>query len=127
MYDIIIVGAGPAGLTAAIYARRALKKVLILEALTYGGQIINAHKVENYPGIESINGFDFANTLYEQVKKLGGLFLFETVVRIEDDNTLQDLILSIHHSSIHTLTQTNAFKIIENQDGKALIQQVLVH
>ena len=47
--------------------------------------------------------------------------------RIEDDNTLQDLILSIHHSSIHTLTQTNAFKIIENQDGKALIQQVLVH
>lgn len=88
MYDIIIVGAGPAGLTAAIYALRANKKVLIFEAKACGGQILNAHKVENYPGIESINGFDFANTLYEQVKKLGGLFLFETVVRIEDDNTV---------------------------------------
>ena len=47
------------------------------------------------------------------------------ISRIEDDNTLQDLILSIHHSSIHTLTQTNAFKIIENQDGKALIQTLM--
>ena len=56
MYDIIIVGAGPAGLTAALYARRANKKVLVLEAKTYGGQIINASVVENYPGIEKISG-----------------------------------------------------------------------
>ena len=49
MYDIIIVGAGPAGLTAAIYARRANKKVLVLEANTYGGQIINTKSIENYP------------------------------------------------------------------------------
>ena len=49
MYDIIIVGAGPAGLTSAIYASRASKKVLVLEALSYGGQIINTLDIENYP------------------------------------------------------------------------------
>ena len=82
MYDIIIVGAGPAGLTAALYALRANKKVLILEAKSYGGQIINATKVENYPGIESISGFDFATNLYNQVKKLGAVFPFETVLNV---------------------------------------------
>ena len=69
MYDIIVVGAGPAGLTAAIYARRANKKVLVLEAKSYGGQIINAHNVENYPGIASISGFDLATNMYNQVKE----------------------------------------------------------
>ena len=54
MYDCLIVGAGPAGLTAALYAARANKKVLVLEAKAYGGQIVNAHKVENYPGIKEI-------------------------------------------------------------------------
>ena len=49
MYDIIIVGAGPSGMTAALYGRRANKKVLVLEALTYGGQIINTTNIENYP------------------------------------------------------------------------------
>ena len=68
MWDIIIVGAGPAGLTAALYALRANKKVLILEAKTYGGQIINANKLENYPGIPNISGFDYATNLYNQVK-----------------------------------------------------------
>ena len=63
MYDIIIVGAGPAGLTAAIYALRANKKVLIFEAKAYGGQIINATLVENYPGIESISGIEYATNL----------------------------------------------------------------
>ena len=52
MYDLIIIGAGPAGLTAALYALRANKKVLILEAVGYGGQIINAHKIENYPAMK---------------------------------------------------------------------------
>ena len=60
MFDIIIVGAGPAGLTSALYALRAKKKVLILEAKIYGGQIVNAAKIENYPGIKEISGFDFA-------------------------------------------------------------------
>lgn len=88
MYDIIIVGAGPAGLTAALYARRANKKVLVLEAKTYGGQIINASIVENYPGIEKISGVDYATTLYNQVKKLGAEIKFETVTRIQEDKTV---------------------------------------
>lgn len=82
MYDIIIVGAGPAGLTAALYALRANKKVIIFEAKSYGGQIINANKVENYPGIQSISGFDYATNLYNQVKDLGAEFKFETVIHI---------------------------------------------
>lgn len=86
MYDIIIVGAGPAGLTAAIYALRAKKKVLIFEAKSYGGQIATAALVENYPGFESISGYDFATNLYNQVLKLGAEVKFETVLKIEEGN-----------------------------------------
>ena len=82
MYDIIIVGAGPAGLTSALYALRANKKVLILEAKAYGGQIIKANKVENYPGIKSISGFDLATNMYNQVIDLGAEIKYETVKKI---------------------------------------------
>ncbi len=85
MYDLIIVGAGPAGLTSALYALRANKKVLILEAKCYGGQIINANVIENYPGIDRISGFDFATNLYNQVLKLGGIIKYEIVNKIEKD------------------------------------------
>ncbi len=82
MYDIIIVGAGPAGMTAALYALRANKKVLVLEAKTYGGQIIKANIVENYPGLPNVSGVDFATNLYNQVIAFGGEIKFETVLRI---------------------------------------------
>ncbi len=85
MKDIIIVGAGTAGMSAAIYAVRAGKTVLVLEAAAYGGQIINAADVENYPGIKHISGFDFANGLYEQARELGAEFGFEKVEGIEND------------------------------------------
>ncbi len=85
MYDIIIIGAGPAGLTAAIYARRANKKVLVLEANAYGGQILNANKVENYPGISNISGYDLATNMYNQAKDLGAEIKFETALRIDKD------------------------------------------
>ncbi len=88
MFDIIIIGAGPAGLTSALYALRANKKILILEAKAYGGQIINANKIENYPGIQEISGFDFATNLYNQVKKLGGEIRYEPVIKIEQDKTV---------------------------------------
>ncbi len=88
MYDVIVVGAGPAGLTSALYLRRANKSVLVLEAKSYGGQIINASNIENYPGIESISGFDYATNLYNQVKKLGTEIKYETVLRVEDDKTV---------------------------------------
>ena len=88
MYDIIVVGAGPAGLTAALYALRANKTVLVFESETYGGQIVKAASVENYPGITKISGFDYATNLYNQVKNHGGKIKFETVIKIEKDKTV---------------------------------------
>ena len=85
MYDIIIVGAGPAGLTAAIFARRARKNVLVLEARTYGGQIITSSVVENYPGERKMTGADFATKLYNQAKDLGAEVVFEKVTEITPD------------------------------------------
>ena len=83
MYDVVIIGAGPAGLTAAIYIRRAAKKVLVLEAKVYGGQIVNALDIENYPAEEHISGYDFATKLYNQAKNLGAEIVFEKVISIE--------------------------------------------
>ena len=87
IYDIVIVGAGPAGMTAAIYARRAARTVLVLEALSYGGQILNTPDIENYPVEAHISGFDFSTRVYEQAKGLGAEFAFEKVteLRREDD------------------------------------------
>lgn len=82
MYDVIIVGAGPAGLTAAIYLCRAGKKVLVLEARSYGGSIINTLDIENYPGLFHVSGFDFADKIYNQAKDLGTEFKFEKVINI---------------------------------------------
>lgn len=82
-YDIVIVGAGTAGLSAAIYAVRAGKRVIVLEATTHGGQIVNTPEVENYPGIQKISGFEFANNLYEQAKSLGAEVVYEKVIGIE--------------------------------------------
>ncbi len=83
MYDIVIVGAGTAGLSAAIYGVRAGKTVLVLEALTYGGQIVSSAEVENYPGIAHISGFEFATGLYEQAKGLGAEVRFLDVLSVE--------------------------------------------
>lgn len=71
MVDIVIIGAGTAGLCAAIYGRRAGKTVLVMESGVYGGQIVNSPRVENYPGISSVSGADFAMTLYHQATELG--------------------------------------------------------
>lgn len=71
LYDIIIVGGGPAGLTAAVYALRANKKVLVIEKGTFGGQITSSPKVENIPGFISVTGNEFAEKLIEQAMNLG--------------------------------------------------------
>lgn len=82
MHDIVIIGAGCAGLTAAIYAARAGKSVLVLEQETVGGQISFSPRVENYPGIPAISGAAFADQLYEQAMALGVALELETVVRL---------------------------------------------
>ena len=85
MYDIIIIGAGTAGLSAAIYASRAGKTALVLESKAYGGQIINTPEVENYPGIKNISGFDFATGLYEQAKECGAVVKIQGVLDVKKE------------------------------------------
>ena len=92
MYDIIIVGAGPAGMTAAIYAAQARKKILILEKSVYGGQIVTADKVKNYPGFEEISGYEYATKLYNQVKTFNPDFKFEEVIEIKNNNDFKEVI-----------------------------------
>ena len=86
MHDIIIVGAGVAGLSAAIYGLRAGKSVLLFEEKTYGGQIINTPVIENYPGIKKVSGFEFATNLYEQATELGAEVKYEKVLGIIDNS-----------------------------------------
>ncbi len=84
MHDIIIVGAGPAGLTAAIYARRAGKSVLVLEKDTFGGQITFSPKLENYPAFQEISGNELAQRMLEQALALGADIDMDTVTDVID-------------------------------------------
>ena len=79
MLDILIIGAGPAGMSAAIYALRAGKRVAVFDKAMYGGQTVNTYEIENYPGIRRISGTDFAMQLYEQASALGAQFVFADV------------------------------------------------
>lgn len=85
MTDVFIIGAGTAGLSAAIYAVRAGKSVIVAESGTYGGQIINTPDIENYPGIAHISGYEFATSLYSQAADLGVRVIFEKVLEIAGD------------------------------------------
>jgi thioredoxin reductase (NADPH) len=84
--DIVIVGGGTAGLTAAIYAVRAGVSATILEAKAYGGQIVNTPDIENYPGLAHVSGFDFATGLYNQAIDLGAKFRYERVLGVREEN-----------------------------------------
>lgn len=92
MYDIVIVGAGTAGMSAAIYGVRSGKKVLLLEEKNYGGQIVNTPEVENYPGIIKTSGFEFATNLFNQAKSLGAEIKYEKALKIEDNGTLKTIV-----------------------------------
>ena len=84
LFDIIIIGGGPAGLTAAVYARRAGKSVLLLEKEGFGGQIASSPKVENFPGFAAISGAELADRLYSQADELGARLELEEVLEIRD-------------------------------------------
>ena len=118
MYDIIIIGAGPAGLTSAIYALRANKKVLVLEGTSYGGQIVNADKIENYPGIKEISGYDLATSMYEQVKNLNGEIKFERVIKIDKDKNVYTANNTYSAKNIIIATGMKNRKLnLENEDN----------
>jgi len=86
MYDVIIIGCGPSGMTSAIYAARSNKKVLIIEKETIGGQMASAPLIENYPGFKSISGSELANNMFEQVNNLNIDIELEEVIKIIDGN-----------------------------------------
>ena len=82
MLDFIIIGGGTAGLSAAVYACRANKKTLVLEREAFGGQIVDAPLVENYPGIKNISGAQLASDLFDQAECAGASFKCETVTSV---------------------------------------------
>ena len=89
MYDILIVGGGPAGLTAAIYGLRAGKSVLVIEKNGFGGQIAYSPKVENIPGTQLISGSEFADKLTEQAMALGAEVELENVIRVDAEGDVK--------------------------------------
>ena len=103
MYDIIIIGAGPAGLTSAIYARRANKNILVLEANNYGGKILNANKIDNYPVEPNISGYDFATKLYNQAKDMGSIIKFEKVIDIKNNKDYKEVITKKNNYKTKTI------------------------
>ena len=92
MYDIIVIGAGPAGLTAALYARRAEKSVLTIERSTFGGQMTYSPKIENYPGAGTLSGNELADKMVEQVLEQGAEIELDTVTAIRDEGDIKRVI-----------------------------------
>lgn len=91
MYDVIIIGAGPAGLSAGIYAARGGLNVAILESRSVGGQAQTAHEIQNYPGVKAIGGFDLCYTMMEQCASFGVEFIFDKITSCD----LQDKKLTL--------------------------------
>lgn len=97
-YDVAIVGSGPAGMTAAIYAARANMQVLLLDKLAPGGQIINTFEIQNYTGMGTINGADLAIKMFEHTQELGITFDYGTVIDIQTEGNAKKLICEEGHS-----------------------------
>jgi len=92
MKDIIIIGGGPAGLVAALYAGRAQLDALMMEKQFQGGQMVTTNEVENYPGFVDITGSDLANIMYEHAKKFGGIMEYKEVLDIQIDGDIKKVI-----------------------------------
>ena len=110
MTDVLIIGAGPAGLTAAIYARRAGLSVKIYESSMYGGQILTTPEVENYPSIKKISGWELAENLYEQASSLGAELVFEEISGIEDLGTHKRVLTASGEEEAKTVIIANGAK-----------------
>jgi len=94
-YDAIVIGAGPAGLTAGIYLSRAKLKTLILDEGTVGGQMVLTHEIANYPGVESISGYQLASIMKKQAKSFGCVIKSNiSVQRIELEGEVKSILLS---------------------------------
>lgn len=88
-YDLVIIGSGPAGMTAAIYGARANLNVLMLDKLAPGGQIINTNEIQNYTGVGSVNGAELAMKMFEHTQELNVPFDYGTVCRIDAEGDMK--------------------------------------
>ncbi len=88
MYDVLILGAGPAGLTASIYVARGGLKVAIIDKMSFGGQLALTSEIENYPGFSSISGFELAYKMQQQAEGLGVKFLYEEIESVDLENKM---------------------------------------
>ena len=103
IYDLVIIGSGPSGLAAAIYAERAKLKTITIERHNMsGGQILNTYEVDNYPGLPNINGFDMGIKFREHAKKLGADFFTDEVLSLE----IMDNIKKVNCKKANYLTKT---------------------
>ena len=107
MKDVIIIGAGPAGLTAALYAARAGLSVLVFEKNIYGGQVAITNEVENYPAIERITGVDFSINLYNQVIKHKVEILLEEVTKVDFSNNVKKVFTDVGEYKAKTVIIAN--------------------
>lgn len=92
IYDLIIIGAGPAGMTASIYAKRANLDVLLMEKSAPGGQMISTAEIENYTGAGKVSGVDLAMKMFEHVQSLGVETMFEEVVKVHDLGSVKEVV-----------------------------------
>ena len=110
MFDITIIGSGVAGMTAALYALRGDKSVLVLERETYGGQIAKSPKVENYPTIKSSSGYELSDKMYEQIIDLGANFELEEVEKLEKDGDIFKITTDYHTYESKSVVIANGVK-----------------
>jgi len=104
IYDVIIIGGGPAGLTAGIYASRARLKTLLIEKAGCGGQIAITDKLENFPGFEEgINGFEFTSKVEQQARNFGTEIIYGEVLSLEAESSVKKVILSDHTYAAKTI------------------------
>ena len=86
VYDIVIIGSGPAGITSSIYAKRANLNVLVIEKAAFGGLITHSPKIENYPGYNSLSGLELADKFMDQAMNLGVMFEFDDIIKVEKED-----------------------------------------
>lgn len=107
-YDVVIVGAGPAGMTAAIYAVRANMKTLMLDQLAPGGQIVNTNEIENYTGVGAVNGAELAIKMFEHTQELGAEFDYKTVVSVTNNEANDGATKLVHCEEDDTVYEASA-------------------
>ena len=92
LFDILIIGGGPAGMSAAVYALRAGMKTALIEAEAHGGQIVNTYEIKNYVGFDDISGADLANKMREQTEKLGITNIYDAVTELKLEGEIKEII-----------------------------------